>query len=155
MYICNFQIEVHEILHLIKAPVVFQNYFIQQIHLTNLNFEEIHGISWNKYTNDFVKKNHVNTITGDLLINSNLTVNNLITRTITGIDVENLFTISTNQTISSDMQLMNINVNNIISNNINGLSFKKYAVVLQENNHITGNKINKILTNVIDYLYDN
>lgn len=130
---------------------MFQNYFIEQINLINLDFEEIHGISWNKYTDDFVKKNHINTITGDLLINSNLSVNNLITRTITGIDVEKLITISTNQTISSDMQLVNINVNNIISNNINGLSFKKYAVVLQENNHITGNHFK----NVIDYLYEN
>lgn len=96
-----------------------------RIELENLYVENINKMEWKNFTNSLLLKNVHNVIRGNVKINSNMVIKKLLLNSLHDIDVNKILTSSTDQTISSDFQLFNVNVDNIISDNINGIDFSQ------------------------------
>lgn len=59
-------------------------------------------------------------------------------------DTKNFFTLSTDQNVSTNFQIQNINVKNLISSDINGLSLRNQAATFKES-IVTGKNITFII----------
>lgn len=77
-------------------------------------------------------------LSGDLLINADLHVGELVAETISGIDVEKLLTTSTDQEIPSDMRFNQIVAGHIVGDNINGIDFSEQAANTRNGRVVTG-----------------
>lgn len=125
---------------------------IRDLKISNFNFDVINDINWRQLnesmvklqTNNIIKgmnirKKIVNysikyLITGDMVIYSNVAIKNLITKKVLDKNASELFTTTTDQIITADMQLMDINVKNVICSSINGLSLNESAATFKNNN---------------------
>ena len=154
MLICVLQRTTEDVLHYLQNNVHYNFYNLQSLNMKNFNFDIINGIYWRDFSyslfntkgNSEINGKYFNIIlclininfSGTVIIHSNVKINNLITKKLSNIKVDQIMTTSTAQNISSDMQLMNVHVENIITNDINGLSFKKHVATYYDNNFVTG-----------------
>lgn len=100
----------------------------------NLSIAEINGVNWDKLSKLVFRRGISSKITGNLRVNQ-FSVEHLKAKTINNIQVNDLFTTTTDQTVNSVIHFQSVDVGtNINSKNINGMDLQKEAVVVSPTN---------------------
>lgn len=103
--------------------------FGPRLNVENLDVKEINGVEWYEFSKSVFRSGISSKITGNLRLDQ-FSVDRLKAKTINSIQINDLFTTTTDQTVKSIIHFQSIDVaKNIDSQNINGLDLRKEAVV--------------------------
>lgn len=97
--------------------------------IDNLNVKKINNVSWDEFQRSVYRIGVTESIKGNLTF-ANLKTKHLNLKTLENIDVDKLFTTSTDQIITSDIEFRHIFTKDITANTVNGIRLKEQAALL-------------------------
>ncbi|XP_037045485.1 uncharacterized protein LOC119080959 isoform X2 [Bradysia coprophila] len=104
--------------------------------IQNLEVKSINGIDWNEFYGSLYLKDSPQPIEGNLIISKPSRIKHLEVATVNGYPVDTLFTLNTDQEISSNLVVSTFHCPALDANLINGIDFGNNVARLNENNVI-------------------
>jgi hypothetical protein len=112
--------------------------FVDNINVKHLKVKALNGFNVTSLLNNVFLAGDRNTIKGDLILQSTVNVDSLVTEKLMEVPVENLMTKSTDQKVSADVFINKFFVRSLQSDFINDEKLRENAALANEENVIEG-----------------
>ena len=96
----------------------------------------INRMNWKNFTQSLFLTDKNNRIKGNLILKAKSNIRNLVTKIVNGISTENLFTLSTDQIVKSNIFIHKLFTNELNVDTVNDLKFSEKVAILGESNFI-------------------